>query len=148
MTSPFNTGPIAPERNPSPVPQFFQPSIYYISGITNGASTLVETGTAHNYVIGQNVRFNIPSFYGSFQLNGQQGTVVTIPTSTTFTVNIDSAFYDSFRSSPRYGPTPPQVTGIGDINTGAINQSARTNQGTTILGAFINTSPIEGTWQN
>ena len=65
---PFS-GPIAPENNPVIEPEYFQPSVFPITAITQGTSTTVTTGTAfgvtNNYVIGQLVRFNIPFFYGN-----------------------------------------------------------------------------------
>lgn len=146
--NPFNIGPNAPERNPPIVPQFYSPSVYYITAISLGRTTAVTTAVDHNYSIGGKVRLHIPPTYGTRQLNEQEGYVIAIPTSTQVTLAIDSSKnYNAFIPSPTYGPTRPQICGIGDINSGVpSNQHGRVLTGTAIEGSFINTSPNEGTW--
>lgn len=149
MTFPPNLGPIAPERNPTPVPQYFSPSLYYITAITNGQTTTITTAANHNYVIGQLVRTIVPITYGEIQMNEVSGYVLSIPSANQVVLAIDSSKFDTFISSPTYGPTKPQISGIGDINSGeSSNSNARLLNATTIPGAFINTSPIKGTWLN
>lgn len=148
MSFPPSIGPIAPERNPAIEPQFFQPSVFPITAITEGTTTLVTTGTAfgvsNNYVIGQLVRFNIPTAYGARQLNGQDGYVINIPGPNQVVVDINTTNFDSFNPTPVYGPTPPQIAAIGDVNSGPINAFGRVSLGTTIPGAFQNISPSAG----
>ena len=147
MTSPFNRGPIAPERNPPIQPQYYQPSRFEIENITLGLTTLVTTSVDHNYVLGQVVRTLIPSTYGTRQLNEKQGEVISIPAANQFVLPIDSRAFDPFVSNPAYGPTPPQVLAIGDVNSGIISSAGRsigsglTGTPVTIPGAFINISP-------
>jgi len=149
MTFPPNLGPQAPERNPPIVPQYFQPSVFFISAITNGRTTTITTSTTRNYVVGQSVRLSIPSTFGEIQLNGQQGYVIAIPSSTEVIVNIDSTKFSLFNPTPTYGPTLPQITAIGDVNSGiSANAQGNKQNGTTIPGGFINTSPIKGIWLN
>lgn len=149
MSSQYFNAPHALESNPPIVPQYYRPGAYYITGISQGSTTTITTNVDNQYIVGQQVRFVVPNTYSMVQLNEQIGYVQSILTSTSFTVNIDSSKYNSFNSSPAYGPTKPQVMAIGDINSGVpANASGRTNQGTTIPGAFINTSPLEGTWLN
>lgn len=135
-------GPIAPENNPPINPQYFQPSVFYISAITLGKTTLVTTSVDHNYVVGNVVRLVIPPTYGARELNEQQGLVVSIPSSTQVVLDIYSSFGNPFIPSPAYGPTLPQIKAIGDNNSGGINSSGRINNNTTILGSFINISPL------
>lgn len=145
--SAFLIGPNAPERNPPIVPQYYAPSVYFITAISLGKTTTVTTATTNNYSIGGFVRIHIPPTYGSRQLNDQQGLVISIPNPNQVEVLIDSTLYDTFISSPTYGPTKPQICGIGDINTGAPdNPYGRMTNKLSINGSFINTSPIEGTW--
>lgn len=144
----FVTGPVAPESNPPIEPQFYHPSRFAIAAISLGATTTVTTiesdfGVDNDYVIGQQVRFLIPYFYGTYQLNQQTGLVISIPGVNQVTVNIDtSRNYNAFIPSPTFGPTQPQLIPIGDVNTGAINANGRTLNGTTIPGAFYNSSPF------
>jgi hypothetical protein len=140
------SNPQAPERNSPIVPQFYSPSIFFITGIILGQATTVTTAVAHNYVIGNTVRLHIPQTYGTRQLNEQSGLVISIPSPTQVLLAIDSTQYDSFNSSPAYGPTKPQICGTGDYNSGAINAYGRVSNITYIPGSFLNTSPIEGPW--
>lgn len=138
-------GPRAPENNPTIEPEFFQPSVFSISNISYGVTTTVTTlpafGVDNNYVIGQLVRLNIPKFYGANQLNGQQAYVIGLPATNQVTLQVNtSKGYDAFVPSPAYGPTPPQIAAIGEVNTGTINSSGRGGLGTSIPGAFINIS--------
>ena len=143
--NPFNSGPLAPERNPPIEPQYFQPSNFPITAIALGATTTVTLGesfgVSNNYVVGQLVRFVIPQFYGTWQLSGQTGYVISIPSADQVVVNINSIGYDAFNASPPYGPTPPQMVAVGDIANGTINATGRIIPTTTIPGAFINISP-------
>lgn len=148
MSHYFNA-PYAPQANPPIVPQYFRPGAYFITAVSKGSTTAITTNVANQYVIGQQVRFVIPNTYRMIQLDEQIGYVQSIISPTSFVVDIDTSQYNSFDPSPTYGPTKPQVMAIGDINSGVpANASGRINQGTTIPGAFINTSPLEGTWLN
>lgn len=137
--SPF-PGPISPENNPPIHPEYYQPRVYDIEDLVYGVNTLVTTTVDHDYVIGQLIRLVIPFTYGAQQLNEQQGYIIQIPSSNQVLVNINSTQANFFNPSPAYGPTPPQILAIGDINTGPINTGRRNNQ-TYIQGSFINISP-------
>jgi hypothetical protein len=138
-SSPF-PGPIAPESNPPINPQYYQPSVFFISAITLGTSTTVTTSVNHNYVVGQGVRILIPPTYGSVQLNGQQGLVISVPAPNQVVVNINSKQANAFIAIPAYGPTKPQILAIGDQGSGQINPTASV-QINYIPGSFINISP-------
>lgn len=141
-TPPLIFGPIAPENNPPINPQYYQPSVFYISAIALGATTTVTTSINHNYVVGQNVRLTIPFFFGARQLSGQEGLVIAIPNPNEVIINIDSTNYDAFISSPTYFTTMPQIAAIGDQNSGVINNAGRSSTGTFIPGSFIDISPL------
>jgi len=143
--SPF-PGPIAPENNPAIMPQYYQPSRFVISAISLGQTTTITTSVDHNYVIGQQVRIIIPPTYGTRELNEQDPYVIAIPSANQVTVNVVSQNYFPFIASPAYGPTPPAILAIGDINTGIISTTGRAqannnNALTSIPGTFINISP-------
>jgi len=150
MSFPFPfPGPIAPETNPTIEPLNYKPSNFTIQAISLGFNTTVTTEPStsapaiNNFVVGQLVRFTIPSTYGTRQLDGQTGYVLSVPSSNQVSVGIDSTGFTPFVSNPDYGPTPPQIAAIGDINSGPINASGRTNQTTYIQGSFINISPAQ-----
>lgn len=126
--------------------QFYQPSRFVISGITEGSTTTITATTSMNYVIGQFVRLLIPKAYGAYGLNNQTGMVIALPAGNQVTLNITSTNIDAFIPSPTISTggdtTLPQIIAIGDFNSGQINASGRSNLGTFIPGSFINISPL------
>lgn len=141
-TPPLISGPIAPENNPPINPQYYQPRAFPISALTLGPSTLVTTSVNHNYVIGQLVRLLISQPFGSYQINEQQGYVISIPAADQVIVTINSTLANPFINNMSPNLTPAQIIPIGDVNTGVINATGRINNGTSIPGSFINISPF------
>jgi hypothetical protein len=146
MTNTVISYPIPPYSNPPIEPQFYQPKVFVISGISTGVTTTITTTLDMDYVIGQEIRLLIPSKYGARGLNEQTGIVISIPSSNQVEVDINSNGVDPFISSPTFLPfqskTPPQIVAIGDVNSGPINAQGRVNNGTFIQGSFINISPL------
>lgn len=138
--------PTPPYSNPPIQPEFYVPKKYVISDIALGPTTVVTTTVDHDYVIGQEVRLLIPNRYGSRLLNETTGIVLTIPTSNSVEINLNSNGVDPFIPSPTFLPfeskTLAQIIGIGDVNSGVINATGRINTGTFIPGSFINISPL------
>ena len=139
----FNTGPIAPQRNPEPMPEWFQPSRFGISAIVRGSDTVITTDDDHNYVLGQQVRILVPFNYGTVQINELDAFVIGIPSSTEVRININSSTFTDFIPSPPSLLTPPSIQAIGELNTGLLVTS-RSAPTTTIPGAFENISPSAG----
>ena len=138
----FFSGPIAAERNPPINPQYYIPSRFEITAISEGIVTLVTTALPHNYVIGQEVRLLIPFYWGASQLNEQSAFVIAIPADDQVTLNIDSITYTPFGLAdvhPLY-PQEPQIVAIGDINSGDYNQT-NASTSTVLPGSFIDISP-------
>lgn len=132
-------GPVSPYNNVPIEPQNFEPSRFVIAGVTLGQTTTVTTSVSHNYVVGQQVRLIIPYSFGCRQLNEQVGFVLSVPSSTTVVLDIDSSQnVDPYKSST--ATTVAQILAIGDINQGALNASGSSNQGTYVPGSFINIS--------
>jgi len=147
---PVIQGPIAPYSNVPIEPQNFQPSQFVITAITTGQTTIVTMANSTNnvppnYVVGQLVRITIPPKYGSRQLNGQSGFILSLPSTSQVEVGINSIGTDAFIANPTFLPmqsqTPPQIVAVGDISFGQINSNATMSQGTFIPGSFINVSP-------
>ncbi len=126
--------------------QFYQPSRFVISAIDEGPTTLITTSVNHNYVIGQDVRLNIPVAYGAYELNSQSGVVIDIPAANQVTLNINSINMDAFNPTPVFvlhqDLTQPQIIAIGDFNSGVTNSSGISQTGTFIPGSFQNISPL------
>ena len=135
-------GPPTPAyNNPPTKPQSFKPSKFSVSNIQLGITTTVTTAQNDNYVIGQLVRLVIPSPYGCRQLNEVSAYVIGLPTANQIVLNVDSRSFDSFNATPTYGPTPPQIVAIGDVNTPNPSSQGRVSVALTIPGAFQNISP-------
>jgi hypothetical protein len=102
--------------NPFPT---YQPAMRVIANITNAAIATVTTTFAHQYRVGLIVRLDIPPTGGMIQANQLVGTILSLPTPSSFTVDIDTTTFDAFIT-----PTPvsflgyqdSQVVPIGEIN--------------------------------
>ncbi len=150
MTNTVISYPIPAYQNLPIEPQFYQPSQFVITGLVLGQTTIVTmaNGTNNvtpNYVIGQQVRLIIPPKYGSRSLSGRTGYVLSIPTTNSVEVSINSLDADPFIPSPTFiafqSQTPPQIVAIGDINSGIVNGAGNMSTSTLIPGSFQNISP-------
>lgn len=114
-------------------PVTYAPGKTYISNITfGGATTTVTTTSPHNYVVGQQIGFRIPTIWGATQLDEVKNTsslgipfycyVSSVANSTTFTVNVNSSAFTAFNTNVPFavypGLTFPQVIAAGDIGYG------------------------------
>lgn len=136
----YFSGPKPPYNNPPIHPEYFEPSMFFISGVTLGQTTIVTTTENNNYVIGQLVRLIIPKTFGCVQLNEISGYVLSIPSPNQVELDIDSS-----RNVNQYtassANTQAQILAIGDTNTGIISSTGRNIPTTNIPGSFINISP-------
>ena len=118
-------------------PYLYLPGVTFISAI-NTSTSLITTTTNHNYVVGQEVAFRIPSAWGTTQLNSLPnnsipgspiyGYVTAVNSNTTFTVNISMTGYTAFNpnvtiAQVQAGLSFPQVVAVGDVNTGGVQYS-------------------------
>lgn len=96
----------------------YQPAMRVIASITNALQATVTTTVNHQYIVGTIVRFEIPLLLGMQQLNQQIGTIQSIPTPTTFIINIDTLNYDKFVLPSSFPPPyqDAQVVPVGEIN--------------------------------
>jgi hypothetical protein len=78
--------------NPNPI---YQPAMRIIAAITNSYPAVVTTTFAHQYVTGTVVRLMIMPGVGMQQANKLQGPIV-VTGSTTFTMDIDTTYFDPF----------------------------------------------------
>lgn len=96
------------EENP-----IFQPAVRLVDDVTKADPALITTSFDHDYIIGTTVRFYIPDTYGMYQLNHLVGEILTIPTTDTFTVSIDTRDFNTF-SVPGSPKQYAQVVPIGE----------------------------------
>jgi ubiquitin-activating enzyme E1-like protein len=119
-------------------PYLYFPGTTFISNITLGTTTTIDTTDAHNFVVGQEVAFRIPSLWGTTQLNSLPNTlvpgspvygyVISVTDYNTVIVNIDSSAMTAFNSNQTVASVPglsyPQIVAAGDVNTGGVQISA------------------------
>ena len=119
-------------------PYLYFPGVSYISAITTGTTTTIDTTHAHNLVVGQEVAFRIPTEWGTYQLNSLPNTtipgspiygyVVSVTDYNTVVVNINSTSYTAFNSNQTFANFPgqffPQMVAVGDVNTGGVQLSS------------------------
>lgn len=115
-------------------PYLYAPGVNIISSITTGSTTTIDTTSAHNFVVGQEVAFRIPSAWGTTQLNSLPnsstpgspiyGYVVSVTDYNTVVVNINSSSYTAFNSNQTVASVPglsfPQILAVGDVNSGGV----------------------------
>lgn len=119
-------------------PYLYAPGVSIVSGITLGSTTTIDTTSAHNLVVGQEVAFRIPSEWGTIQLNSlpntiipgspMYGYVVAVTDYNTVIVDIDSSAFTAFNSNLPFvsfkGQNFAQMVAVGDVNTGGVQISA------------------------
>lgn len=111
-------------------PFLYAPGVSFVTAVTTGPTTAITTSAPHNMVVGQEVAFRIPPQWGITQLNSlpnvyipgspMYGYVISVPSSTTLVVAINSSSFTAFNSNPVYAPglSFPQMVAVGDVNTG------------------------------
>jgi hypothetical protein len=143
--------------------------VNFISAISLSSTNVSVTCTNnHNFVVGQEIAFRIPSVYGSTQLNSLPNTsipgspvyyyVSSVTSNTAFVCTALSAGVTAFNSNQTIASVPglqfPQVLAVGDVNTGGTAYSggalypspsfptssggAATINGPAISGSFVN----------
>lgn len=148
-------------------PFLYAPGVACVNAITTGSTTTIGTTAPHNFVVGQQIAFRMPSAWGTVELNSLPnaalpgspiyGYVISVTNSTTFVVNINSTGYTAYSNNPTVASVPglsfPQVLAVGDVNSGGVQISsgsalypppsvngANTINGPAIQGAFVNNS--------
>lgn len=130
--------------------------------------TWISTTNNHNYVVGQEVGFRIPSAYGTTQLNELPNNtipgspvyyyVTQVLSNTSFAIALNSTGFTTFNTNETVaqmvGQSLPQVVAVGDVNSGGTPYSGGalypspsfptfsggvpTINGPAISGAFVN----------
>ncbi len=120
-------------------PYLYFPGQDVISAITTGTTTTIDTTDAHNFVVGQEVAFHIPTAWGTTQLNTLPNTtipgspiyayVIAVTDYNTVVVNVNSTNFTAFNSNQPMlsgvaGLSFAQIVAVGDVNTGGVQISS------------------------
>jgi hypothetical protein len=115
-------------------PYLYEPGASIISAVTTGTTTTIDTTSAHNFVVGQEVAIRVPADWGTIELNSLPnntipgspiyGYVISVTDYNTVVINIDSSSYTSFDSNIAVANVPglsyAQIVAVGDVNTGGV----------------------------
>jgi hypothetical protein len=83
-------------RKDDPFPLTWQAS-KTITAITRATNALITTSAAHGYSVGD--RIKISAVAGMTEINGWTAAVLTTPTSTTFTIDLDTTSFTAYSSA-------------------------------------------------
>ena len=97
------------------VDPLFLPAMRIITNITNAYPAVVTTSFAHNLLDGEIVRIVVPTIYKMTQINQLSGTVLVIDP-VTFSIDIDTRFFDAFVVPPLNYHTCSQVVPFAEAN--------------------------------
>lgn len=125
-----------------PYNPIFYPRTRYIASISQASQAVVVTTVTHGYQVGMKIRFRVPSIFGMVEMDGLEGTIVAINTSTTvnnFTVNIDSSAFSTF-TFPATGLQP--FTPAQAIPDGEDTAYAASNNLNQLVDAYSNVAYI------
>jgi len=108
---------------PNPI---YQPATRVIAAIQPNSfnpttQMLVTTTVTHHYAPGMVVRFDIPLGFGMQGLNQHVGTILTIPTTTTFTTDLDVSKFDPFVLPATFPPAYQDALVVPVGDTGNYN---------------------------
>jgi hypothetical protein len=145
-------------------PSLYVPGTSFIVGISQN---IVTTSAPHNFQIGQEIAFRIPSKWGSSELNSLPDVltpgrpiyyyVTDVTVNTVTLANLPS--YTAFNSNQVFASFPgeqfPQIVAVGDVNTGGypytggnLYPSPLVYNNSMSLSSTINGPAIQGAYIN
>src|ERR1700759_2740056 len=137
----------------------YAPQINAPAAITTGTSTTVVCTFNHNFVVGQQIAFHIPSAWGMNQLNSTAALGSPLYANVTSVCNVKSTGFTPYNTNQPVSSVPgltvPVIVPVGDVNTGGSpitltsslypsplfptsSNGVRTINGPAIMGAFVN----------
>jgi hypothetical protein len=140
-----------------PYNPLFYPPVRTITKISQATQAIVTLSVTHQFTVGQNVRFVIPTVssvaFGMTQLDGLSGNIVAINqadadgVTNTITVDIDTSGFTAFAFPLTTDPgfTPAQVVPIGESTATALNNGANILGDSTVNTGFFGIQLQAGT---
>lgn len=80
-----------------PFDPLFYPPFRYVVNISQAANAQVTTSVAHNYVVGQQIRFETSAPFGMVEINGIAGNILSIVDAYNFTVDVNTSGFTAFK---------------------------------------------------
>lgn len=101
-------------------PKYYSPYRRWITGITAANPAVITVSVAHNYLVGDKIRINVPNQFGMTQINGQLATITAV-TASTITTDINSAAFTAFAyptsAIAAAGVSFPHIVPVGEVAT-------------------------------
>lgn len=113
-----------------------------VTAVSKATAAQITTSAAHGYVVGDTVVLD--DIVGMTEMNNRIGVVLTVPSSTTFTINVDSTDFTNYTSdgtvskAERFVDDKNGVLASVEGGTGTINYS------TGAWSVTFNTAPVNG----
>jgi len=123
-----------------PFNPIFYPRNRTITKVSTGSTTTITFSVTHGYTVGQQLRFNVSSGWGMTQLDGLDGTVLSVNTTTnSVTVDIDSSSFTAFTflTNALYPITPAQAVPFGQDTPYSLSQGVDILADATLNTAYI-----------
>lgn len=96
---------------PDPV---YRPQLMVVTAITQASPAVVTTNINHNYLTGTIVRLWIPLEAGMQQLANQEQLIITVLSPTTFSIPVDTTWFDPFVAPAGATQQCAQVFPVGE----------------------------------
>ena len=120
----------------------WQPRATIVTGISQASAAIVQTSAAHNYSVGDYVRLYVPAAYGMVQANTVLVKITAIPTSTSFTTDLNTSAFTAFKwavqatgqAKVQYAQAVPVGETALDLDDPKTNNAVR--------GLFLNTGVV------
>lgn len=110
----------------------FVPVRSAVTNVTSEVTPTVTTATDHGFVVGQYINLHVPGAYG-MSVPGVQGVVKSVPSSTTFTTDINTSNQSAFTA-------PPSLPAFTQAHVCPV--SGNFNNYTSITGATGSQGPV------
>ena len=107
----------------------YQAAMRIINALTLAGNATVTTSFDHDYLVGLIVRLLIPSEFGMIEANNLVGTILSVPGSDSFVVDINTRGFDAFVLASAAVPLPWYINDYATVVPIA-EKSAKLNQAT------------------
>lgn len=121
----------------------FQRAMRIISNITNAHPAVITTTFDHQYLTGMIVRLMIPKGYGMAQANQLYAPIV-VTGDTTFTIDIDTTYFDQFITSQVLDTTDGSGNASGTLSSQVTMQVTPAAGQTFTIGSQVFIIPVGG----
>lgn len=127
------------------IPQVeWKPEQVVIASISQAVNAVVVTNLPHGFSVGEKVRMKVPSNFGMTQMDGLLATIASVPSTTSFTLDVDSSAFNAFalpQQAASFASTYAQAVPVGvNLSTGLGAQFNAASKGLLLGSAVVGAS--------